>query len=344
MSQNKISFASDNWAPVHPAILQAVMDANQGPAAAYGGDPWTLQAKKLIEQVFKRKCQVFITSTGTGSNILAYRLSCKPYESIICTDIAHVDRQESGATEALVGAKLLSVPHEEGKATPEKILKKLQKERAIRPHSTSPRLLSITQSTEVGTVYTLAELAALGELCKRENLLLHIDGSRLYNAAASLNVSLADIAEASQVDILSLGGTKNGLMGVEALVIFNPLLEEGADHLQKQTLQLSSKMRYLSSQYIPFFEQNLWKTLAVAANEKAEEMASIIRSIPSISINYPVHTNQLFISLPPSSISAIQEKVSCHLWDQEKNEVRLIASWNTSQEDIRAFKLVFDQL
>lgn len=344
MPQKKICLASDNWAPAHPLIIQAIAQANEGYAPSYGSDSWTEEAMCLIQGAFKRKCKVFIVPTGTGANTFALRLCCKAYESVICTDIAHIHYQESGSAEALVGCKLLTVPNEEGKAAPAEIIKKLIRERAFGKHSTAPRLLSITQPTEMGSVYTLEELRALAELCKQENLLLHVDGSRLYNAAVSLNAALYEIVEAANVDILSLGGTKNGLIGAEALVIFNPHLAQGSEHLQKQMLQLLSKMRYLSAQYIPFFKNNLWYTLAAQANQKAREIEAIIKSTPGLSLSYPVETNQLFFTAPPSLISLIREKIFCYPWDAEKNEVRFITSWNTSEEDIEEIQSILFEI
>ena len=278
---------------------------------------------------------MFFIPTGTGSNIFALTLACRRHESVICTDIAHIQYQESGATEAVIGCKLLTVPHCDGKITPDEILKKLKKERAFGKHSTFPRVLSISQPTEVGTVYTLQELENLSEICLAEGLLFHIDGSRLYNAVASLQISMKELVNASKLDLLSLGGTKNGLMGAEALLIFNPLLQQGSDYLQKQTLQLLSKMRYLSAQYLPLFKNELWKTLAMHANKKAQEIAAIIESIPHLTLSYPVQSNQVFFTAPKNWIPLIQEKIFCYVWDQDKNQIRLIPSWNTSEAEIK---------
>lgn len=344
MSQKKICLASDNWAPAHPLIIKAIAEANEGHAPSYGLDAWTEEAEGLIQTVFKNKCKVFVVPTGTGSNVFALRLCCKTYESVICTDIAHIQYQESGATEALIGCKILTIPNKDGKVTAAEILKRLKKERAFGKHSTSPRVLSITQPTEIGTVYTLAELKTLAKLCKEENLLMHVDGSRLYNAAISLNTSLHEIVEAAQADILSLGGTKNGLIGAEALVIFNPQLQEGSEHFQKQMLQLLSKMRYLSAQYIAFFKNDLWHTLATQANQKAQEIASIIKTTPGLSSSYPVETNQIFFTAPASWIPLIQEKIFCYLWDTEKNEIRFIASWDTSEQDLKNIRFIFSEI
>jgi threonine aldolase len=261
MSYQKIYLASENWTPAHPSIVKAVVDANEGHTPAYGSDAWTEQAQRSIQQAFKSSCKVLIVPTGTGANILGLRLACQRHESIICTDIAHISYQETGAAESIIGCKLLTVPHENGKLTPSLVLRKLKTERAFGKHSTSPRVLSITQPTEVGTVYSLEELRILSKLCKEENVLLHIDGSRLYNAAIYLQSNLGDIVNAVRPDIVSLGGTKNGLLGAEALLIFNESLQAGSDHLQKQTLQLLSKMRYASAQYIPFFKMIYGKYL-----------------------------------------------------------------------------------
>jgi threonine aldolase len=338
----KICLASDNFTAACPAIMKAVLEANKEDAPPYGLDSWTAQAEELIHHVFKNKPKVLIVPTGTAANVLAFKLACKRYESIVCTDIAHINYQESGAIESIVGCKLLSIPHQEGKMIPESISNRLKKERLFGKHSTYPRVLSITQPTEIGTVYTLQELKALSKLCKEEGLLFHMDGSRLYNAAVSLKVSLDEIVQAASLDLLSLGGTKNGLLCAESLLIFNPDLQEGADHLHKQNLGLVSKMRYLSAQYIPFFKEDLWHTLAAQANQKAQEIATLMT--PHFSLSYPVETNQIFFTAPASWIPIIQEKILCYLWDEEKSQIRFITSWNTTKKDVEDVKALFNEL
>jgi threonine aldolase len=340
----KICLASDNFTTVHPAIIDAILEANKGYAPSYGSDVWTAEAEELIRHAFKSSPKVFMLPNGTGTNVLALKLACKRHESVICTDIAHIQYQESGAAESLVGCKLLTVPHQEGKITPEGITRKLKTERAFGKHSTSPRVLSITQPTEVGTVYTLEELKALSKLCKEEHLLMHIDGSRLYNAAVALKTDLSEIAQAASLDILSLGGTKNGLMCAESLLIFNPTLQEGADHLHKQNLGLMSKMRYLSAQYIPFFKNKLWYTLAKHANQKAQEVAVLVQATPHLSLSYPIETNQIFFTSPPSWMTPIQDKILCYPWDRERNEVRFITSWNTTEQDVQNIKSALSEI
>lgn len=340
----KVCLASDNWSPAHPLIMEALIAANVGAASAYGGDAWTEQAEAVIQGAFRSPCKVFMVPTGTGANIFGLLLSCLRHESVICTNIAHIHYQESGAPEALIGCKLLTVPHQGGKITPEAIMEKLKSERAFGKHSTFPRVLAITEPTEVGTVYSLAELKTIKKLCTEENLYLHMDGSRLYNAAVSLGAPLHELVTAIGVDTLSLGGTKNGLLFAEALVVFNSELLKGAEHLQKQTLQLLSKMRYLSAQYIPFFTKKLWHTLAQNANLRAQEIASIIKATPGASLSYPVETNQVLFTVPASWIPLLQQAITCMVWDQQINQIRFIASWNTSEQDVRDVKAVFEKL
>lgn len=344
MGPKKICLASDNFTSAHPRIFEAVSKANQEYAPSYGADEWTAEAIELIQASFKAKPKVLIVHSGTCANVLALKLACRRHESVICTDIAHLQYQESGAPESVVGCKLLTIPHQNGKVTPSAIIQKLQSERAFGKHSTSPRVLSITQPTELGTVYSIEELEVLSKLCKAEQLLFHMDGSRLYNAAAKLNMSLAEITLPISLDILSLGGTKNGLMCCEALLIFNPALQEGADHLHKQTLGLVSKMRYFSAQYIPFFQNELWHTLATGANQKAQEIASIIKATHQLSLSYPVETNQIFFTAPEKWIPLIQEKILCFIWSKEKNEIRFITSWNTTDQEIKSIRSLFHEL
>ncbi|MEM7174957.1 MAG: beta-eliminating lyase-related protein [Chlamydiota bacterium] len=334
MNRSHIYLASDNWAPAHPAILQSVIEANNGYSEPYGSDKWTAEAERQIQRAFDVDCKVFIVPTGTGANVFALRLAIARHESIICSDIAHIQYQESGAAEALIGCKLLTVPHEKGKISREAVMDRLQSEKAFGKHGTFPRVLSITQPTEIGTIYTLNELRSLAQLCQEEHLLLHIDGCRIYNAAISLQVSLQKMIHAAHPDLVCIGGTKNGCLAAEAVLVLNPNLYHGSDHLHKQTLQLFSKTRYISAQYISFFEKGLWKDCATQANQRAKELGLLIEANPQLSLSYPVETNQVFFTAPESWISRIQEKIVCYIWNQKKREIRWITSWNTLIQDV----------
>ncbi len=344
MTKNKIPLASDNYSSVHPLIMEAIIQANESDALPYGNDPYTKQAKHLIQKAFKSQPEVLMTPSGTGANVLALKLGCQRHESVICTEIAHIKEQESGAPESIAGCKLLGVPHKNGKLSVDAVLRQINYEKASEKHATSPRILSLTQPTELGTIYTLKELKALSTLCKEEGLLLHIDGSRIYNALAKLSCSFDEMFQDVSIDLFSLGGTKNGLMFAEALLIFNPNLQKGSDHIHKQTLQLVSKMRYLSAQYIPFFEKNLNQTLAHHANQKALELEKLIEKTPQLSLSYPVETNQIFFTLSADLIPWIQKHIECYLWNNEKNEIRFVTSWNTSNKEIEKLSLLFKQL
>lgn len=344
MTKKKICLASDNWAPVHPLIIKAIVDANEGCAPPYGLDPWSEEATEVIQGVFKTKGQVYMVPTGTGANVLALKLCCRRFDSIICTDAAHINFQESGAAESIIGAKLLTIAHQRGKLTPEGVLQKLRREKSFGKHTTNPRVVSITQATEFGTVYSLDELRSLAQLCREEKLLLHMDGSRIYNAAVKLDAQLHEITDAANVDILSLGGTKNGLMGTEALVLFNKILFEGSDNVHKQTLQLLSKTRYLSAQYIPFFTNKLWYNLAKHANEKAQQVAALISTIPGLSLSYDVETNQIFFTAPKEWVAFMQESINFYPWDIDTNELRFITSWYSSDNDIKDLKTILKDI
>jgi threonine aldolase len=336
--EKKVSLASDNYTAAHPSVMQALLEANQGAAQAYGEDLWTKKAEKLIQKALGRKGKIHIVASGSGANIFALKLACQGPDAVICSDIAHINTNETGAAEAVVGCKLLPVPHENGKISPEKILRKIKAETINGKHSSFPKVLSITQSTEVGTVYTLKEIKALAKFCKEHDLLFHMDGSRLYNAAVALGAPLSELTR--DLDLLSLGGTKNGLMQAEALVIFNPALQKHSEYIQKQILLLVSKARYQSAQFIPYFEDHLWKSLAEHANKQAKKIAASIEKSKKFRLSYPVETNQIFFAAPPNLIPKIQEKISCYLWNEEKGEIRFVTSWSTTDEDVKAVQAI----
>ncbi len=337
----KICLASDNYTGAHPDVLQAVLEANQGTAQSYGEDLWTKKAEELIQEVLERKGKVHIVPSGTGANVFALKLACQGPASVICSDISHINTNETGAAEAVVGCKLLLVPHENGKISPDKILKRMKAETMFGKHSTFPAILSITQSTEVGTVYSLKEIKTLSKFCKEHNLLFHMDGSRLYNAAASLDASLYELTQ--DLDLLSLGGTKNGMIQAEALVIFHPELQKNSEYVQKQILLLISKARFQSAQFIPYFEKKLWKSLAEHANKQAKKIAAVVEKSKPLRLSYPVETNQIFFTAPADVISKIQDRIACYVWNEEKGEIRFVTSWLTTDEEVRVVQKILEE-
>ena len=264
-------FNSDNASGVCPEVMQALIDVNQGHVPSYGSDSLTRESKDKIQTALGRECEVFFVYNGTAANNLAAKAVLKSIDSIICPDSAHIHCLESGAPYSTVGCKLITIPAKDGKITPDQIRAAFDKETYWGPHATRPRLVSITQSTELGTVYSLAELVAIKSLCEDLGMLLHVDGCRIYNAAATLDCSLAEICES--MDILSLGGTKNGLMFGEAVVFFNKEAADGFMHLRKQGLQLHSKMRFIAAQMDALFTDNLWLRNAAHANQMAAKLA-----------------------------------------------------------------------
>lgn len=326
-------FLSDNASPAHPAVLQAVLNANQGYEPAYGEDSTTQKAKQLIKEHFNSVHGVLFVNTGTASNIIALKSVLEPYEAIICADKAHLNRDECGAPEAILGCKLISLPTLDGKIRPEDISDQLIDSNMV--HRAQPRVVSISQCTEWGTVYTLEELQAISACCKKNKLLLHIDGARLSNAACALNTTLHQLCLEGQVDLVSLGGTKNGLMGAEAILFFNHKVSKKAAFLQKQCMQLTSKMRYVSSQFIAFFENNLWYQNASHANKMGQLLAELVSDV--VEIVMPVESNVVFAKIPEPIILPLQEKYPFAVWDSKNHIVRWMTSYDTKEETVRDF-------
>ena len=327
-------FASDNAAGVHPAVWEALRAADTGHALAYGYDDWTLRLNEVLS-AHLGECLAFPVFNGTGANTLALKTLCKPWESVICTDVAHLYADECGAPEQIAGVKLVPVPTTDGRLTPAQIEPLLQG--TGQEHQVQPRLLSITNSTEYGTVYRPETIRLLADMVHQKGCLLHLDGARLYNAAASLGVSLKELTSDCGVDILSLGGTKNGLLMGEVLVFFHP--EQGMDFrfIRKQNLQLMSKMRYLSAQMLALFKDNLWFELAAHANERARQLADGVREIPGIEITQPVEANGVFATLHPAIAREVRSEFLFYDWDSQHNEVRWMCSWDTTKEDVQDF-------
>jgi threonine aldolase len=327
-------FASDNAAGIHPAVLDAIAQANTGHAFGYGDDEWTRRVEQRFREQFGSEARVYLVWGGTAANVLCLRASCRPWEAVICAASAHMNVDEAGAPEAIAGVKLLPVDVPHGKLTPELV------ERAIvglgDEHAVQPRLVSISQTTELGTVYSLEEVRELAELAHSRGLLLHVDGARLSNAAAALGVSLRAISTDAGVDLVSFGGTKNGLLGAEAVLLLSDQVGEGFGYLRKQSLHLASKMRFLSAQFDALLRHDLWLELASHANAMAARLAAEVSGLPEVTITHPVESNAVFATLPPDAIAPLLERFQFYVWDERAAEVRWMCSWDTSEDDVVA--------
>jgi threonine aldolase len=329
------SFASDNYAGAHPDVLAALAEANHGHAVSYGADPWTARAEDVLRSHFGSRAVSLLVFNGSGANILALRAVCRPWEAVICTDAAHVNVDEGGAPERIAGVKLLTAPASDGKLTPDDIDARVT--RVGDEHAVQPRLVTITQSTELGTRYTAEEIAAVARTAHRHGLALHVDGSRLSNAAAGLGVGLGALITETGVDILSLGGTKNGMVAGEAVVFLDPALAEGARYLRKQTLQLASKGRFLAAQFVAMFGGDLWQRNAGHANAMAARLAGRLQELSGVRITQPVQANGVFAVIPRAAADAVRPNWPFYTWDDGTGEARLMCSWDTTPEDVDGF-------
>jgi threonine aldolase len=328
-------FASDNYAGVHPEVLAALAEANVDHAVAYGEDPWTARAEELLRDGFGPAARSWLVFNGTGANVLAFRALCRPWEAVICAETAHVNVDEGGAPEAIGGAKLLTLPTEDGKLTPDLVDRHLL--RVGDEHAVQPRVVSVTQSTELGTRYEPGELHALSEHAHAHGLLLHVDGSRLANAVAGLDTTLAATTTDVGVDAVSFGGTKNGLLGAEALVLLRDDVGEGTSYLRKQTLQLASKGRFLAAQFVALLEDDLWRRSAAHANAMAARLADAVREVPGVRLTQRVQANAVFAMLPAGVADRLREDVRFYTWDEATGEVRWMCSWDTTEAEVDAF-------
>ena len=338
MSTEK-SFASDNHAGVHPKILEAIVAANDGTAHAYGEDRYTKSAIAKFREIFGASTEVFFVFNGTAANVLSVQALARSHEAVFCTEVAHLNTDECGAPEAITGCKLFALPHQHGKlsAAGLKVADAVITQNRSSMHRVQPKVLTITQSTEFGTVYSVAETKAIADFAHERGMYLHMDGARIANAAAALGVGLKELTADAGVDVLSFGGTKNGLLGVEAVVFFRPELAEGFKHVRKQSMQLASKMRYFSTQFEAIFRDDLWLKNAQHANAMASLLAEGLETIPEITITRPVQANAVFATLPPTLIPKLQEKFFFYVWDPAIHEARLMTAFNTPEEDVHAF-------
>jgi threonine aldolase len=328
-------FASDNWAGTHPEVLAAVTAVNVGHQVAYGDDAYTASAQALFRKHFGESAETHFVFNGTGANVLSLESGIRPHEAVITPVSAHINVDECGAPERYIGCKVLTVNTPDGKLTRE-LVKPLLHVFGNEHHS-QPRALSITQSTEYGTVYSPDEIALLAEFAHEHGMFLHMDGARVANAAAGLGVPLRAITTDVGVDVLSFGGTKNGVMFGEAVVFLNSELAKGFKFRRKQGMQLASKMRFVAAQFEALLTDNLWLRSATHANAMARLLAKELRATPGVTVTQPVQANGVFVVFPREHIAALQEKYFFFVWDEAKSECRLMCSFDTAEEDIRGF-------
>ncbi len=329
------SFASDNNSGVHPLVLEALQQANNGHAIGYGDDPWTEEATRLFKHTFGPASESFVVFNGTGANIAALQLTTKPFNSIISTDTAHILVDECGAPVKSTGCPIFSLPTPDGKLTPAMIKTKLHG--FGDQHHSQPGVVYISQCTELGTIYTPDEIRAITELAHQYGLFVHMDGARLANAAAALKCSLRALTTDSGIDIVSFGGTKNGLMMGESVVILNPELSKNARFIRKQSAQLASKMRYLSVQFSTYLQNDFWLTNASHANEMAKLLYHELSKYTEVTFTQKPETNALFLTLPRPIIDELLKQWFFYFWNEANNEIRLVCSFDTTKEDVLAF-------
>lgn len=335
-------FASDNNAGVHPQVLKAIGNANSGHTIAYGDDKYTEEAIGKIKQLFNAETEVFFVLTGTGANVLSINAMGGSFNSVICAETAHINVDECGAPEKFTGMKLIDVSTTNGKITVE----------SIKPylhgfgfeHHSQPGIISITQPTELGTLYNENEIKELAELAHRNNMYLHVDGARISNAVAATGTNLDKMLRVTGADVLSFGGTKNGIMYGEAVVFFNKGLAKNFKYFRKQAMQLGSKMRYVGAQFSAFFEDNLWLKSASHANKMAKLLEKHVAEIPEVKVTQKVESNGVFAIIPKQIIPKLQNEYFFYVWDEEKHEVRWMCSFDTTEEDILTFVKVLKDL
>ncbi|HLY74695.1 MAG TPA: low specificity L-threonine aldolase [Planctomycetota bacterium] len=333
------SFASDNNAGIHPEVLHAVAAANRGHVVGYGDDPYTRSAERSFREHFGAGAEVFPVFNGTGANVLCLKALAQSHQAVICSEASHIQVDECGAPEAWTGCKLLPLATPDGKLTPRAV------EAACHgigdQHHVQPRVISIAQSTELGTVYRAREVEALARFAHARGMVLHMDGARISNAAVSLGQTLRQATRDLGVDALSFGGTKNGLLAADAVVLFRKDLIENFKFLRKQGMQLASKMRFLSAQLEALLSNDLWRRNALHANRMAKLLESRVRRIRGVQVVQKVEANGVFVQIPRRAIAPLRRKYFFYTWDEAASVVRWMCSWDTTEEDVREFVQVF---
>jgi len=331
-SIRKRGFASDNNAGVHPEILKEIEYANGGHVLGYGNDIWTEKAKDLFREQLGKETEVFFVFTGTAANTLGLSGVTRPWNSIITAFTAHIEQDECGAPEKFTGCKVLTVDTPDGKIKPEMLSRHMHG--FDFEHHSQPRVISITQATEMGTVYSVNEIKILADFAHEKGMLLHMDGARIANAAITLNLPFSAFTTDAGVDILSFGGTKNGMMYGEAVCFLKKGLSVDFKYIRKQGMQLASKMRYISAQYIAYFRNDQWKSNASHANSMALLLAEKIKGVDRIRITQPVGSNGVFAIIPKETAEKVSKSYFFYPWNELTSEYRLMTSWDTTEEDI----------
>ncbi|HEY4661443.1 MAG TPA: low specificity L-threonine aldolase [Terriglobales bacterium] len=329
------SFASDNNAGVHPEVLKAIAAANQGHVVGYGDDPYTQSAIKRLKQEFGGDAEVFFVFNGTAANCLSLKALTNSFHAVICAEGAHIYVDECGAPEKFTGCKLVPVPANNGKLTIE----------AVRSayhgigdeHHVQPKVISITQATEVGTVYQPHEIRDLADFAHAHAMFLHVDGARIANAVAALGLNLKQATRDLGIDVLSFGATKNGALGAEAVVFFNPEVSANFRFYRKQGMQLASKMRFISAQFQALFTNDLWLQNARHANRMAQLLKREISNIRQVKITYNVEANGVFAQIPRKAIAKLQKRYFFYVWNEAQSVVRWMCSWDTTADDVKQF-------
>lgn len=328
-------FGSDNQAGVHPQVLAAIEAANEGHAHAYGDDPWTARAKEILLERLGPDADVAFVFNGTGANVVCLAAACRPWESVICARTAHINVDECGAPEHIAGVKLVAVDTPDGKLTAELVAPELSGFGF--EHHAQPRVISISQLSEYGTLYTPAEVAALAAVAHEHGMLLHMDGARIANAAVALDVPIRAFTADAGVDLLSFGGTKNGMLAAEAVVLFGESRGNHLPYVRKQSGQLSSKMRFVAAQFIAMYDGDLWHRCAAHANEMAARLAAGAQAA-GVRVTQSPQANEVFALLPRDRAALLIERFHFYVWDERAGdthvEVRWVTSWDTTAEEV----------
>lgn len=329
------AFGSDNFSPVHQRVLDALIAANIGHAQAYGSDVFTQRAEAMFRTLFGEESSVYFVFNGTAANVLAMRGFLEPFSAVLCASTAHIHLDECGAPEQILGCKLITVPSRQGKVCLKDLEPWLLWQGNV--HHAQPRLISVAQSTELGTVYSIQELRELASFAHAHEMFLHVDGARLANAMAHLNCSVKELLVDTGVDVISFGGTKNGMMFGEAVVFPNPNFGRQFCFLRKNMAQLYSKMRYISAQFCAMLEDDFWIENARKANNMANILGAELASIPGVELAAPVQTNGVFVKIPKHCVETLQKECFFYIWDEANSVARFMVSFDVEEDDVRRF-------